>query len=150
MKAPNRRIVLAVQGVYYLATGLWGLLHLRSFVRVTGPKTDTWLVRTVSVLVAAIGTSLLLHARREQTQTEVHVLAMGSAVGLAGIDGYYATRGRISKVYLLDAAAQLALAGWLLAALRTRDLGGEDVAEGRLLVKRQEPGFAAADVDAAD
>src|SRR4051794_1433294 len=98
MKASKRtRPALAVQGIYYLATGLWGLLHLRSFMRVTGPKTDTWLVKTVSVLVSAIGASLLLHSRREQTQREMYVLSLGCAAGLAGIDSYYATKRLISK-----------------------------------------------------
>jgi hypothetical protein len=43
------------QAAYYLMTGLWPLFHRRSFEAVTGPKTDYWLVRTVGVLVAAIG-----------------------------------------------------------------------------------------------
>jgi hypothetical protein len=151
MKRDNRsRTPLAVQGAYYLATGVWGLLHLRSFMRVTGPKTDTWLVKTVSVLVAAIGTSLVLHSRRRRTQPEMHVLALGSAAGLAGIDVYYATKGRISTVYLLDAAAQVGLAAWLAGALSMRDLGRDDVSQRRLLMEGQEPRVAAADVDAAD
>jgi hypothetical protein len=150
MKAGRRRTVLAVQGVYYLATGLWGLLHVRSFMRVTGPKTDTWLVKTVSVLVSAIGSSLLLHTCRKQPQAEVDVLAIGSAVGLACIDVYYVTRRRIAKVYLLDAAAQVALVISLVRALGARDLRRDDVAERRLLMERQEPRVAAADVDAAD
>jgi hypothetical protein len=43
----------ARQGVYYLLTGVWPLPSIGSFQRVTGPKTDLWLVRTVGVLVAA-------------------------------------------------------------------------------------------------
>lgn len=30
----------AVQGTFYLATGIWPLVHIESFVAVTGPKTD--------------------------------------------------------------------------------------------------------------
>lgn len=33
------------QGVYFGATGLWPILHLPSFLFVTGPKIDTWLVQ---------------------------------------------------------------------------------------------------------
>jgi hypothetical protein len=37
------------QGVFYLATGLWPLLNIRTFERVTGPKTDKWFVKTAGV-----------------------------------------------------------------------------------------------------
>ena len=43
-----------IQGAYFLATGIWPLLHLASFMRVTGPKTDRWLVKTVGALVAVL------------------------------------------------------------------------------------------------
>jgi hypothetical protein len=33
------------QSIYYIATGLWPVFNLRSFERVTGPKTDGWLVK---------------------------------------------------------------------------------------------------------
>ena len=34
------RLVLGLQGLYYLVVGLWPLLHLRSFVWVFGEKRD--------------------------------------------------------------------------------------------------------------
>lgn len=40
-------------GWYYLMTGIWPLLHIRSFVWMTGPKTDRWLVKAVGGLVTA-------------------------------------------------------------------------------------------------
>src|SRR5205809_5154386 len=100
------RRVLLLQGLYFLLTGLWGLLHIASFMRVTGPKVDVWLVKTVSVLVAVMGAGLLLHSRRERPLPEMQAMAVGSAAGLAVIDGYYVSKGRIRKVYLLDAAAE--------------------------------------------
>jgi len=100
----------------YLATGLWPLLHMRSFEAVTGPKTDRWLVKTVGVLVSVIGAVLLIGRRRPGG--ELAMLAAGSAAGLAGIDLIYALRGRISKIYLLDAATELLLVGgWFAAGL---------------------------------
>ena len=39
------------QAIYYIATGVWSLVGIRSFQAVTGPKIDTWLVKTVGVLV---------------------------------------------------------------------------------------------------
>jgi hypothetical protein len=92
---------------------------MRSFEAVTGPKTDRWLVNTVGILVSAIGVTLLLAARRRRVAPEPVVLAAGSAAGLAAIDTVYAARGRISKVYLLDAVLELILVGaWMFTARR--------------------------------
>ena len=45
--ARTERTLLASQGAFYLAAGLWPIVHRSSFERATGPKTDFWLVRTV-------------------------------------------------------------------------------------------------------
>jgi hypothetical protein len=108
-----------IQGVFYLATGIWPLLDIVSFQRVTGPKTDLWLVKTVGVLVTVIGAVLLLAARRRRVTDEIVLLAVGSALGLAAIDVIYALSGRISAVYLADAVAEIGLALlWLVARRR--------------------------------
>ena len=115
------RPLLIVQSIFYALTGLWPLVHLDSFMAVTGPKVDSWLVKTVGVLVTVIGLVLALHARREKLQTEVALLAAGSAAGLAVIDLNYSLRGRISKIYLLDALAEgIFVLLWLKAWPRRR------------------------------
>ena len=102
------------QGTYFAATGIWPLIHYRSFERVTGPKQDDWLVKTVGVMVTCIGATLLLSGQRNQQNDETRFLALSSALGLIGIDSYFSATGRISKVYLLDAALEAALAlAWL-------------------------------------
>jgi hypothetical protein len=120
------RAALALgQGIYYFATGVWPLVSIRSFEAVTGPKTDRWLVKTVGVLVSVIGLVLVLAGRRRRVTPEATLLAAGSAAGLAAIDTIYATRGRISKIYLLDAVAEVALiAAWVIGALIDRGAPG--------------------------
>jgi len=87
---------------------------------VTGPKVDRWLVKTVGVLVAVIGASLL---RADRPRRSITTLAAGSAAGLGAVDVLYAARGRISRIYLLDAIVEAGLlAAWLLA-LRQRGRG---------------------------
>ena len=54
-----------VQGVYFLLTGVWPLLSIRTFEAVTGPKVDRWLVKTVGLLVAVIGASLLAEIEQD-------------------------------------------------------------------------------------
>jgi len=115
-------LVLLPQGLYYFATGVWPLVHMDSFLAVTGPKTDLWLVRTVGVLVGVIGLVLLLAGFRRRTGAETRLLALGSALGLMAIDLIYVTLGVISPVYLLDAAAEgVLIAGWALFMSRSSD-----------------------------
>jgi hypothetical protein len=110
-----------VQGAFYVATGVWPILHLRSFEAVTGPKLEGWLVKTVGALITAIGGTLLSAGRRRRVVPEVAALAAGSAAALAVVDILYVARRRISPVYLLDAVAELALvAGWAVALRRGR------------------------------
>jgi hypothetical protein len=114
--------LLWLQGVYYLATGVWPLVSIETFQMVTGPKTDNmptgleadhWLVMTVGVLVTAIGLTLRVAAWRSKCPGEVVVLAVASAAGLAAIDLLYVTRQVIPPIYLADAAAEVVLiAGW--------------------------------------
>lgn len=109
----TRRSMAAGQGVFYLATGIWPLLNMESFEAVTGPKRDRWLVKTVGALVAVTGALLSAGAVRGRVSGDLVALAAGEAAALTGIDVIYASKGRISKVYLLDALAEvLLLAGW--------------------------------------
>ena len=83
---------------------------------VTGPKTDTWLVRTVGGLLAVIGAGLLLAARRGVVSSEVRFIAAASALVLVAIDVIFVWREVIGPIYLADAAVELAIAiGWWIA-----------------------------------
>jgi hypothetical protein len=111
------RLVLSCQAVYYLVTGIWPVLSLRTFEAVTGPKTDGWLVRMVGLLAAVIGATIGVAARRGRPTPELLVLSFGSALAFAAIDLIYALRGVISPIYLADAALQgigVAVLAWSL------------------------------------
>ena len=41
--APTVALRLIPQGAFYAVSGLWSIVHLRSFEAVTGPKRDDWL-----------------------------------------------------------------------------------------------------------
>jgi hypothetical protein len=113
------RAACLAQGLYYLVTGLWPLLHMPSFLRVTGPKTDLWLVRTVAGLIVAVALALLLALARETPVREVQALAVASACALLAIDVVYVCKRVISPIYLADAAAELALiAAWIVSWMR--------------------------------
>jgi hypothetical protein len=100
-------VLLIAQGAYFVATGVWPLVHIRSFLAVTGPKTDLWLVKTVGILIAVIGLSLLVSGVRQRATAEILFLAIGSQLALATVDVVYVAKKVIARIYLLDAAAEL-------------------------------------------
>ncbi|MDQ3407569.1 MAG: hypothetical protein M3472_05360 [Chloroflexota bacterium] len=108
---------IRVQGLYYVATGIWPVLHLRSFLFVTGPKHDTWLVKTFGLLVAAIGTTLVAHDPEGADRSAVR-LAVASALALTACEIVFVERGRISPIYLADAAVELAFAASIVGRSR--------------------------------
>ena len=110
------RVVLRLQGVYYLVTGLWPVIDMRSFELITGPKTYDWLVRMVGLLAASIGLTLLVAARRLRPSAEGVLLSCTSALSFAAIDVVYVFTGRIREIYLLDAIVELCFIALLLSA----------------------------------
>ena len=82
----RRRRAALLQAGYYVVTGVWPLVHRRSFERITGPKVDYWLVRTVGVLVAAIGAGLAVGARN-RVSPQLEVTAVLAAGGLETDEG---------------------------------------------------------------
>lgn len=123
-------VVSIMQGLYWLVTGIWPFLHLKSFVWVTGPKQDYWLLYTVAVLITVIGAVLLAAGLRRQVTAEIKWLGIGGAAGLAGIDIFYALNDVIRDIYLLDAAGEgILILLWLWAGkkglARCKLLSGE-------------------------
>src|SRR5215213_7342224 len=110
----------AFQGLYFLATGVWPLVHLESFLAVTGPKTDLWLVDTVGALVAVVGAVLLLAASSGRVTQEVALLAAGCAAALAAVDVVFVARDVIPPVYLADAVAEGVFILWWAVAFPRR------------------------------
>ena len=124
---PTTGQVARVQAAYFAVTGVWSLLSRRSFEAVTGSKRDYWLVQVVGALVSVIGASLAAASwqRRGSDASAVRILGVGSAACLAVADLTFVGRGRISRIYLADAAAEAAIvAAWAVAR---REDGSEGV-----------------------
>jgi hypothetical protein len=114
------RILGYSQGMYYVLTGLWPILHLESFMAVTGPKTDTWLVKMVGLLAASIGIYLVRVTVRRTANTDTALLCILSAISFLAIDIYYAGAiDRIRNIYLADLVPELVFtAGWFMLYLK--------------------------------
>ncbi|HJS54210.1 MAG TPA: hypothetical protein VJ765_06685 [Chitinophagaceae bacterium] len=120
-----RFYILWSQTLYYLITALWALIDIESFMSVTGPKTDTWLVKTVAVLLLAICICFLAHLFTERDALPVSVLAVTCCVVLVIIDCYYAYNNVISKIYLADALIEfILLICWIFIFIRTAKTPG--------------------------
>jgi hypothetical protein len=98
-----------IHACYFLITGIWPLMDMASFMAVTGPKTDVWLVKTVGILVSICGLMLLSATMRNRLIMEIILLAIFTASALSVVDIYYAWTEVISEIYLLDAAAEVFL-----------------------------------------
>ena len=113
------RLVALGQALFYVATGLWPVVSMRSFEKVTGPKKEDWLVKTFGLLITVVGLVVGLAGRRNRVTPEIALLGAGAAATLAGSDMIYVTNGQLRRVYLLDAAAEIALiAAWAIARPR--------------------------------
>jgi hypothetical protein len=110
-------LVALVQGVYFLITGIWPLLSMRTFLKVTDPKTDLWLVKTVGILLAVIGVVLIVAQVKGEINTSIIVLAIGSALGLAIVEFVYVAKRVISPIYLGDAFIELILIAWWILSI---------------------------------
>jgi hypothetical protein len=115
------RVVLGAQAFYYVVTGVWPFVSMRSFEWVTGPKTDHWLVYTVGLLLAVIGAGIATAIRLGETGAAIAVVAIGAALALAAIEVVHVSMHVIGTIYLLDAAVEIALAfalAWTLVRSR--------------------------------
>lgn len=98
-----------ILGYYYLLTGIWPIMHMDSFIFVTGYKHDLWLVDMVGLLTISIGIFLIIR---------FHALLAGMTVlSFMAIDIIYVGNDTISTIYLVDAGIQFIFLVWIL--LRT-------------------------------
>ena len=95
------KYALLGQGMYVLLTAVWALADIQSFMFITGPKTDVWLVRTVAVLLICISLFFLLSSKKSE-EPRVTLTALVFSFGLAYIDFYYTLNNTIRWVYALD------------------------------------------------
>lgn len=110
------------QGIYYFLSGIWPVVHINSFMAVTGPKTDLWLVKTLGGIIAVCGIWFFIVAYYKKIGFRVTFLGVALASAFAFSDFYFSLTNQISIVYMIDGLAQVMLIiGWLLAFYRKRE-----------------------------
>jgi hypothetical protein len=105
----NAKSLAIGQGIFYFISGVWPIAHYESFEKVTGPKIDDWLVKTMGGMIASTGLSLIQGAVEKDSKSNLFPLGALPAFVLGTSAGYYATKGRISKIYFLDAFVEYSI-----------------------------------------
>jgi len=85
-------------------------VNVDSFIVVTGPKTDIWLVKTVAALLVAVSITLMASTYTLRVSREICILAIFTSLNLVIIDMYYSLSGTISDIYLMDVAPEVIFA----------------------------------------
>jgi hypothetical protein len=98
-----------IEGLFYFLAGVYPLLSMRRFLMVTGPKGDLWLVKTVGILIEVIGVVLFCSGFSGDVSLTILLLAACSSACLTAVGINCVSNEVISKVYLLDVAAELLL-----------------------------------------
>jgi hypothetical protein len=116
------RALLWTQGIYVLITAIWPIVHIKSFMEVTGYKTDIWLVKTVGALLIPVSVCLLAHLVLAGDRRLAIILGGLTAIAFICIDFYYALTDVIPDIYLADGVVEAAfLVLWIYVAVKHKD-----------------------------
>lgn len=110
-----------VQGMYFLITAVWPLIDMTSFMAVTGPKVDQWLVRTVSMLLIPYTYICFWVAFHSEAVSKLLITVMTlTGLGLALVELIHYMNGTIKWVYAADAILQIIFVIWWLSRINHR------------------------------
>jgi hypothetical protein len=119
---PRMSVLVMLQSVYFFITAVWPLVHIKSFMWVTGYKTDVWLVKTVSAILVPISLTMAFHLLLKTDHRPLLLLGLSTNISFICIDVYYSLTNVISDIYLVDAAIQgCFLIAWILMSGVFRD-----------------------------
>jgi hypothetical protein len=105
--------------IYIFITAVWPIIDIESFMMVTGPKTDIWLVKTVGALLIPVAVTMIVNLVAVDNKWPLITLAAGTAIAFICVDCYYALNDVISDIYLADAAVEfIFLIGWIVYAAK--------------------------------
>ncbi len=109
-----RRSTLIAQGLYYLAVGLWPLLHFSSYARAVALPLQPFQVQTFAAVLIVVGGSLIEAARREPPGPFPTLLGAAVAGAIALVSLFWLPRlGGMSWLWL-DLLVEVAFAVTLL------------------------------------
>lgn len=109
-----RRRVLIAQGVYYVLSALWPVLHFSSFARAVALTLQPFQAHAFAAVIAVVGGALVEAARREPPGPYPTTLGAAFAAAIAFVSLLWLPRLGAASVLLVDLIIQLAFATALI------------------------------------
>ncbi len=105
-----RRRVMIAQGIYYVASGLWPLVHFASFADRVAVQINPFQAQTFGAVLVVLGASLIEAARREPPGPYPTLLgaAVAAAIALTGL--WWLPRLGTASVLWIDLVLEVAFA----------------------------------------
>lgn len=113
------KIVLWWQGLYYGLTGLWALVALDHFSKVTGHYGDAFEMHSIAALALILGAAFIWGALRERHLAFASWLSLGAALAVIIPELVYFDEIK-GTLFLLDLFEEIAVAVALAIGLRGR------------------------------
>lgn len=101
------RLLIVTQATYVFLTAVWPLVHIESFMAITGYKTDVWLVKTVGALLIPVALTLYSYCFVVTDRRPAILLGGLTAAAFICIDFYYALTDVIADIYLADGLVEV-------------------------------------------
>lgn len=108
-----RRFILA-QGAYYALTGLWPIVHFRSFGRALALPVHPFQAHILGAVLVVIAAVLVEHARKEPPGQIIALLGLAVASAIALVELIWLPQLQVLTWLWVDLGVQLALAVALL------------------------------------
>lgn len=109
-----RRWAMLAQGVYYVLTGLWPLLHFDSFARFVALDVIPFQAQSFAAVIIVIGASLIEAARREPPGPYPTMLGAAVAGAIAIVSLFWLPRTGVASGLWIDFAVEVAIAAALI------------------------------------
>lgn len=105
-----RRWILLIQGVYYMVTGLWPLLHFSSFSAVVRIQIVPFQAHAFAAVILVVGGLLIEAARREPPGPFPTLLGLTVAAAIAVVSLFWLPRLNLLSGLWIDLVVEVAIA----------------------------------------
>ena len=122
MKAKILKILLWWQGLYYGITGIWAIVSLDSFSRITGhyDTGDAFEMHSIAALAVVLGLAFIWGAMQEKYRVFAGWILFGSAIAIIIPEIVYFSSEVKNTLFLFDLFEETVIAALTLAILSTK------------------------------
>lgn len=100
------RLVLVFQGAYYALTGLWAIVSLESFSRVTGHSGGSFEMHSIAAMAVVVGAFLIRGALNDASRRAAGFLGLGLVLAVMIPEWVYLPKIDNPPLFWLDFALE--------------------------------------------